>query len=148
MAITAEIRGNFDRQDGADGVSGTLIFTLSGRDFDGSILIEPAQQTVELDAEGAFQGLRLWPNDRGRMNTTYRVEYLTGGSAKREVIEAQLFVPETGGPHDLADLILANDVARQSQIERIIPITAEEFAERQSGGSLKDALYLIEGALE
>lgn len=146
MAAIVEISGNFDRQDGISIVSGTLYFTLTKRDFDGRTLIEPIQQAVELNAEGEFAGVRLWPNDRGRTNSRYRLEYLPAGASKREVLEPELFVPETGGPHDLADLMLTSELARNSRIDRIVPISAAEFDARQSAGVLADALYLVEGA--
>lgn len=146
MVTTVEIIGNFDRQDGSSAVTGTLYFTLSQRDFDGPTLIEPVQQAVPLDGEGSFAGVRLWPNDRGRMNSTYRVEYLPGGASNREVIDKALFVPESGGPHDLSDLLTASAVARKSGLDRIVPISAEDFATRMDAGTLADALYLVEGA--
>lgn len=145
MLTTVEIKGNFDRQDGESTVTGTLYFTLSHRDFDGTTVIEPTQQAVPLDQEGEFAGIRLWPNERGRANSSYRVEYLAAGASRREVIEKAMFVPEAAEPLDLADLLLASTVARAGGIDRIISLTAEAFAERQSAGSLVDALYLIEG---
>ncbi|MDO5704442.1 MAG: hypothetical protein Q4G49_05120 [Paracoccus sp. (in: a-proteobacteria)] len=145
MLTTVEIKGNFDRQDGVSSVSGTLFFTLSQRDFDGSTVIEPAVQAVPLDGEGEFSGVRLWPNERGRMGSTYRVEYQKEGAAKPDLIEAALFVPDADAPLDLADLLMANTIARESRLSRIIPISAEVFVQRQEAGTLVDALYLVEG---
>lgn len=143
MATTVELQGNFDRQDGTDRVAGTLYLTLNRRDFDGDTMIEPGVQQIDLDTAGRFAGVRVWPNDRGRTKSRYRLEYLPAGGSRRELIEAELFVPETGGPHNLSDLLLASAVARDSRIDRIIPITATDFAARQSAGTLSDALYLI-----
>ncbi|MDO5631778.1 MAG: hypothetical protein Q4G22_08065 [Paracoccus sp. (in: a-proteobacteria)] len=145
MLTTVELKGNFDRQDGVSSVSGTLIFTLSQRDFDGSTVIEPAAQTVPLDGEGEFTGVRLWPNERGRMGSTYRVEYQKAGAAKPDLIEPALFVPDSAAPLDLADLLLMNTVARETRLSRIIPISADVFAQRQQAGTLVEALYLVEG---
>ena len=146
MVATVEISGNFDRQDGRNTVTGTLYFTLSKRDFDGTTVIEPVQQDVELDGEGRF-AVQLWPNDRGRTGSTYLVEYLPAGGRKREVLDPALFVPEASASHDLSDLLLASSLAQNSKIARIVPITAEEFAAKQSAGTLTDALYLVEGTL-
>lgn len=145
MVQTVEINGNFDKQNGASAVSGKLYFTLNKRDFDGPTIIEPIAQAVELDDAGAFSGLALWPNDRGRTNSAYLVEYMAMGSSRKEVIAKTLFVPESTVPHQLSDLILASDLASSIRVDRVIPISAADYEQRLTAGTLQDALYLVEG---
>ena len=146
MIQTVHINGNFDRQDGTSAVAGELFFTLSRRDFDGPTIVEPVTQPVKLDADGAFEGLSLWPNDRGRSNSRYVVEYQPEGSARREVITKALFVPEAGGPHELSDLLLAANLAGSLHLDRVVRISATDYDKRLNAGTLNDGLYLVEGA--
>lgn len=146
MVATVEIRGNFDRQSGATEVSGKLTFRLDKRDFDGTTIVEVETQTVDLAADGTFSGVMVWPNERGRVGSRYRVDFTpTGG--KPETIAAALFVPETGGPHDLGDLLVMSELARLAKLAAITPITQAQFDSRQAAGTLaSNTLYLVEVA--
>ncbi|MCQ0969092.1 hypothetical protein MLD63_01410 (plasmid) [Paracoccus sp. TK19116] len=146
MIQTVQINGNFDRQDGTSAVSGELFFTLSKRDFDGATIVEPITQAVTLDADGAFAGVTMWPNDRGRSNSRYIVEYLPEGAARRELITKTMFVPEAGGPHELSDLLLAANLATSLNLDRVVRISSSDYDQRLSAGTLTDGLYLVEGA--
>ena len=146
MVDTVEIRGNFDRQSGLSEVAGTLTFTLDKRDFDGTTIVEAEAQTVQLDENGEFTGLMVWPNDRGRMGSRYKVDFTPGGG-KPVTISAKLFVPETGGPHELGDLLVASELAALAKLAAITSITQAQFDARQAAGTLaSNTLYLVEVA--
>ena len=145
MVQTVQINGNFDKQDGTSAVAGKLIFTLNKRDFDGTTIIEPTAQYVTLDDEGAFFGVTLWPNDRGRTNSRYIVEYQAAESSGKEIIAEQLFVPEIEGPHELSDLIVSSHLATTLNLDRVVRISADTYDQRLHAGTLSDGLYLVEG---
>lgn len=145
MVQTVEISGNFDKQSGAGAVAGKLFFTLSRRDYDGPTIIEPVEQVIELDDAGAFANLRLWANDRGRSNSRYSVEFQASGTARKEIIVDNLFVPEAGAPHQLSDLILAASLAGPGSVDRLVPISAVDYDAKLGAGTLQDGLYLVEG---
>lgn len=144
MAETVQLAGDFDWQDGDSSVTGTLFFTLTKRDFDGPVIIEPREQQVTLDSEGEFTGLDLWPNDRGRAGSRYKVEFMPGDSNRKVSIHNGIIVPEHGGPHQLGSLLELADSLAASRIAGFSTMTQSQFDERQAAGTLTDGLYLID----
>lgn len=143
MALTVEVRGDFDWQDGESSVLGTLYFTLTKRDYDGSTVIEPREQSVALNAAGEFTGVQLWPTDRGRSGARYKVEFQAANRARREVLHAGIVVPELGGPHQLASLMELTDAIVAARIPTLITMTQAQYDAALTDGTLTDGLYLV-----
>lgn len=143
MAETVQLAGDFDWQDGESSVTGKLSFTLTKRDFDGPVIIEPRPQEITLDAEGEFSGLQVWPNDRGRSGSRYKVDFTPAGTTRPVAIHSGIIVPELGGPHQLGDLLELADTLAATKIQVLVTMTEAAFEAARIAGSLADGLYLV-----